>query len=75
MASKAVLTIGVIQNFEMSKTIQLVSYDRNWPHIFEKEAALIKQAFGRDNYIAIHRISLTSVPSLFAKPKFIYKGE
>jgi GrpB-like predicted nucleotidyltransferase (UPF0157 family) len=50
------------------KIIQVVPYDPNWPHIFEKEAALIKEALG-DNCLAIHHIGSTSVPGLAAKPK------
>ena len=51
----------------MYKKIQLVPYDPNWPHIFEKEAGLIRQALG-DNCLAIHHIGSTSVPGLTAKP-------
>ena len=52
----------------MSKEIQVVPYDPNWPHIFEKEAKLIRQALG-DNCLAIHHIGSTAVPGLAAKPK------
>lgn len=53
---------------EKSKNIEVVPYDPNWPHIYEKEAALIKEALG-DNCLVIHHIGSTSVPSLIAKPK------
>jgi GrpB-like predicted nucleotidyltransferase (UPF0157 family) len=49
------------------KIIQVVPYDPNWPHIFEKEATLIRQALG-DNCLVIHHIGSTSVPGLAAKP-------
>lgn len=52
----------------MSKEIQVVPYDPNWPHIFEKEAAGIQQALG-GNCLAIHHVGSTSVPGLAAKPK------
>jgi GrpB-like predicted nucleotidyltransferase (UPF0157 family)/GNAT superfamily N-acetyltransferase len=52
----------------MKKIIEVVPYDPNWPHIFEKEALLIRQALG-DNCIAIHHVGSTSVPGLAAKPK------
>jgi GrpB-like predicted nucleotidyltransferase (UPF0157 family)/GNAT superfamily N-acetyltransferase len=52
----------------MSKEIQVVPYDPNWPHIYEKEAALIRQALG-GNCLAIHHIGSTAVPGLAAKPK------
>ena len=48
------------------KTIQVVAYDPNWPHVFEKEAGLIKQALG-DNCLQVHHIGSTSVPGLAAK--------
>ena len=52
----------------MKKIIEVVPYDPNWPHIYEKEAALIRQALG-GNCLAIHHIGSTSVPGLAAKPK------
>jgi len=52
----------------MDKMIEVVPYDPNWPHIFEGEAASIKQALG-DNFIEVHHIGSTSVPGLAAKPK------
>ena len=52
----------------MKKIIEVVPYDPNWPHIYEKEAALIGQALG-GNCLAIHHIGSTSVPGLSAKPK------
>ena len=50
------------------KMIQVVPYDARWPHNFEQEAALIRQALG-GNCLAIHHIGSTSVPGLSAKPK------
>lgn len=52
----------------MKKTIELVPYDAHWPHIYEKEEALIQAALG-DNGLEIHHIGSTSVPGLVAKPK------
>jgi GrpB-like predicted nucleotidyltransferase (UPF0157 family) len=52
----------------MKKIIEVVPYDPKWPHIYEKEAALIRQALG-GNCLAIHHIGSTSVPGLSAKPK------
>ncbi|ETZ04785.1 hypothetical protein K737_300802 [Holospora undulata HU1] len=51
----------------MFKEIQVVPYDTNWPHIFEKEAEIIRQELG-DNCIAIHHIGSTTIPGLVAKP-------
>lgn len=52
----------------MKKDLVLVSYDSNWPNIFEKEAVIIQTAL-MDNFVAIHHIGSTSVPGLCAKPK------
>jgi len=54
----------------MSKEIQVVPYDPNWPHIYEKEAALIGQALG-GNCLAIHHIGSTAVPGLEVSLKLI----
>ncbi len=51
----------------MLKAIQVVPYDHNWPHIFEQEAALLRQSLGH-NCLEIHHIGSTSVPGLAAKP-------
>jgi GrpB-like predicted nucleotidyltransferase (UPF0157 family)/ribosomal protein S18 acetylase RimI-like enzyme len=51
----------------MKPTIEIIPYDLNWPLLFKKEAALIKEALG-DNCIEIHHIGSTSVPGLAAKP-------
>ena len=48
--------------------VAIKPYDPNWPHIFEKEALIIRQALA-DNCIAIHHVGSTSVPGLAAKPK------
>ena len=31
----------------MGKIIEVAPYDPNWPHIFEQEAALIRQALSQ----------------------------
>ncbi len=49
------------------KHIEVVSYNSNWPKMFEKESALIKQALG-DNCINVYHIGSTSVLGLSAKP-------
>jgi len=49
------------------KNIEVVTYDPQWPKMFELEAEFIKQALG-SNCIAIHHIGSTSVPGLSAKP-------
>ncbi len=52
----------------MKEIIEVVPYEPNWPHIFEKEALLISQALG-DNCITINHVGSTAVPCLAAKPK------
>jgi GrpB-like predicted nucleotidyltransferase (UPF0157 family) len=51
----------------ITRSIEVVPYNPNWPIYFEEEAKLIKAALG-SNCIAIHHIGSTSVPSLSAKP-------
>ncbi|MDR1334006.1 MAG: GrpB family protein [Holosporaceae bacterium] len=52
----------------LTKRIEVVPYDENWPKIFEAEKAMISAVLG-DNCIAIHHIGSTAVPGLAAKPK------
>lgn len=52
----------------MTRRIEVVPYDSNWPRLFEEEATKIKQALG-ENCLAVHHIGSTSVPGLCAKPK------
>lgn len=47
--------------------IEVVPYSPQWPEIFQAEAALIKQALGR-NCVNVHHIGSTSVVGLSAKP-------
>lgn len=50
-----------------TKNIIITPYNSDWPQIFEREAAKIKEALGA-NYMAIHHIGSTAVPGLSAKP-------
>jgi GrpB-like predicted nucleotidyltransferase (UPF0157 family) len=52
----------------LTKYIEVISYDPNWPTMFETEKEIISAALG-DNCVAIHHIGSTSVPGLAAKPK------
>ncbi len=52
----------------MSKQIQVVQYDPNWPIIFQTLKQYIASALG-ENLLEIHHIGSTSVPGLAAKPK------
>lgn len=51
----------------MTRIIEVVVYDQNWPRLFDEEAMKVKQALG-NNCIEIHHIGSTSVPGLAAKP-------
>lgn len=51
----------------LSRKIEVVDYDPEWPKRFESEARLVKQALG-GNCLAIHHIGSTSIPGLSAKP-------
>ena len=51
----------------MSK-IKVVPYSKNWPVLFDKEAASIQECL-KDNFIEIHHVGSTSVERLCAKPQ------
>jgi GrpB-like predicted nucleotidyltransferase (UPF0157 family) len=47
--------------------IALSEYDPQWPHLFEREAARVRQALG-DRVLLLEHCGSTSVPGLAAKP-------
>ncbi|SDL84320.1 GrpB family protein [Sediminibacillus halophilus] len=49
------------------RNVEVVPYNDQWPKLFLKEAAAIKEIFG-DELIDVHHIGSTSVPGLAAKP-------
>lgn len=49
------------------KTVQVLPYDPQWPHIFQTETHCIQKALG-DHGMIIHHVGSTSVPGLAAKP-------
>lgn len=51
----------------MKKNIEIVPYNPNWPRFFKNESDYIKQ-FLDNNFLDIHHIGSTAVPSLQAKP-------
>jgi GrpB-like predicted nucleotidyltransferase (UPF0157 family) len=51
-----------------SRSVQIVSYDPQWPKIFEEKAPRIKEALG-ENCVDVHHFGSTSVAGLSAKPK------
>lgn len=51
----------------MTRIMEVIPYDLNWPKQFEAEAELLRQALG-NNCVAIHHIGSTAVPGLAAKP-------
>src|SRR5262245_32106620 len=60
-------SIPRVDSENKTKKIIVVSYNPDWPHIFERESLKIKEAIG-SNCIAIHHIGSTSVLGLSAKP-------
>ncbi|ATY10998.1 GrpB family protein [Amycolatopsis sp. AA4] len=48
-------------------TITLVEYDPEWPRLYEREAARIREVLG-DRVVLLEHIGSTSVPGLAAKP-------
>ena len=60
------VTVGKVTR--LTSPIQVVDYDPEWPHIFEREAARIRVALG-DRALAIEHVGSTSVPGLAAKPR------
>lgn len=52
----------------MSSSIEIASYNHNWPNLFRNQEIIIKKALG-DNFIIAHHIGSTSVPNLAAKNK------
>ncbi len=52
----------------MSRLIEVVPYDPDWPEVFEATSKLIFQALGQ-NCVAIHHVGSTAVPGLITKAK------
>ncbi len=48
-------------------TIELAEYDRQWPALYEREAARVRDALG-DRTLLLEHVGSTSVPGLAAKP-------
>lgn len=48
--------------------VKIVPYNDQWPHLFEMEAAVIRQALGNE-LVDIYHVGSTSVPGLVSKPK------
>lgn len=55
------------EQFMITKKIIVVPYCSDWPAIFEREAAQIKEVLG-SNCLNLYHIGSTSVPGLSAKP-------
>ncbi len=55
------------QSHGRTRDYGLVPYDEAWPGIFEREAALIREALG-ELAVRVDHIGSTSVPGLVAKP-------
>ncbi len=51
----------------MTRTIEIVAYNPEWPQMYREEAAKIEAVLDAE-IIAIHHVGSTSVPNLSAKP-------
>jgi len=60
------ITVGKIE--PLSKPIQIVDYDPEWPRLFEREAERIRVALG-ERVLMLEHVGSTSVPGLAAKPR------
>ncbi len=58
-------TIGDLERHDAP--VELVPYDPEWPRLYEREAARIRDALG-DTLIRVEHTGSTSVPGLAAKP-------
>ncbi len=58
----------------MSRRIEVVPYNPQWPALFEAEAAAIEQALGPE-LTAIYHIGSTAIPGIQAKPIIDLLGE
>src|SRR6187402_1908492 len=47
--------------------IEIVSYDNEWPALFQREAAAVQGALG-NQVLSLEHVGSTSVPGLAAKP-------
>ncbi|KAI4740696.1 UPF0157-domain-containing protein [Aureobasidium sp. EXF-12298] len=53
---------------ESQPTLEVVTYDPEWPQIFKTIEEQIITALGNDIAVAVHHVGSTSVPGLPAKP-------
>jgi GrpB-like predicted nucleotidyltransferase (UPF0157 family) len=51
----------------MTREVQVVPYDSNWPKLYEKEIVRLKEVLGKE-IVAMHHIGSTSIPGCYAKP-------
>jgi GrpB-like predicted nucleotidyltransferase (UPF0157 family) len=47
--------------------IEVISYDPNWPSLFQMEAKLLTKIF-TNHVVAIHHVGSTAIPHMPAKP-------
>ena len=51
----------------MARSMKLVDYSAEWPRLYERELALLREALGSE-IVRAHHIGSTAVPGLAAKP-------
>ena len=51
----------------MGRILEVVDYQADWPHRYQREANLLRDVFG-EALVRIHHVGSTSVPGMSAKP-------
>src|ERR671936_711717 len=59
-------TIGELE--ELGGPVELAEYDPEWPQLYEREAARIREALG-ERALVLEHVGSTAVPGLVAKPR------
>ena len=52
----------------MTLKIEVVPYQSDWIELFQEEKMQLTRVISEENFISLHHIGSTSVPSLSAKP-------
>jgi GrpB-like predicted nucleotidyltransferase (UPF0157 family) len=59
-------TIGELE--ELGGPVELAEYDPEWPQLYEREAARIREALG-ERALVLEHVGSTAIPGLVAKPR------
>lgn len=67
-SEEEILAVRIGGMVPLTGPIQIDDYDPEWPALFEREAARIRDALG-DRVVLLEHVGSTSVPGLAAKPR------